>query len=294
MLVTPFEPDGALDLRSLPPLIEAMRTWGIASLSALGFGGEALHLDRDERRAVATAAVRAADPLPVVIGCTARKLCDTYELALDAADVGAAALMIAPPTDERVNHSEMVDAYLSIAEAVQPTAVMIQDAPQWSRFALSPELVAQVHKDAPNVTMAKPEGTPASEAVSVLTGLGGLDIFGGLGGLHMLDQKDCGAAGVIPGCDTADVLHSIYERHDSDPEAARHDFERVLPLLTLQFQTLESYVVTTKILLAARGLLASPTVRDNKVRIGTATRRLMFRHAVRAGISPLSKSVLGV
>jgi 4-hydroxy-tetrahydrodipicolinate synthase len=144
MLVTPFEANGRVDLRTLAQLVHAMQSWGLAAISALGFGGEALALDRPERAAVVRTVVGEAGRLPAIIGCTAATLHETFELTRDAADLGAAAVMIAPPTRERVGGPEMVDAYVKLAQMVQPVNVMIQDAPRWSEFALSAQLVSEV------------------------------------------------------------------------------------------------------------------------------------------------------
>jgi len=286
MLVTPFEADGRVDLRTLAQLVHAMHSWGLAAISALGFGGEALALDRPERAAVVRTVVGAAGRLPAIIGCTAATLHETFELTRNAADLGAAAVMIAPPTRERVGDPEMVDAYVKLAQMVQPVNVMIQDAPRWSAFALSAQLVSEVQRQAPNVTLAKPESAPATDAVADLAKLGTLAIFGGVGGLHMLDQKEAGAVGVIPGCDAADVLNRTYMLHDEDPDAARALFERILPLLVLQFQTLESFVLASKLILVERGLIPSAKTRIAGPTFGASTRRMLQFHAVRAGVIP--------
>jgi len=290
MLVTPFEADGRIDLDTLAHLVHTMDSWGLAAISALGFGAEALSLDRQERAVVGRTVVGAAGRLPTIIGCTAATLHETLELTRDAADLGAAAVMVAPPTQERVGGAEMIDAYVKLARMVQPVTVMIQDAPRWSTFALSAQLVSEVQHQAPNVTLAKPESTPAADAVADLAQLGTLAIFGGAGGLHMLDQKEAGAVGVIPGCDVADVLNGIYTLHDEDPDAARALFERILPLLVLQFQTLESFVLASKLILVERGLIPSAKTRIEHPAFGPSTRRLLLLHAARAGVIPARMS----
>jgi len=91
---TPMHEDETLDLPRLRELIHYYRESGLAEgncvCTVLGAGGEAMHLDESERRAVAETAVQAANgEIPVFIGVGHTRTRTAVELARHADRVGA-------------------------------------------------------------------------------------------------------------------------------------------------------------------------------------------------------------
>ncbi len=104
----------------------------------------------------------------------------------------------------------LVDYFVRIAAAVS-VPVMIQDAPAYLGVRLGPAVVQRIGDAAENVRLVKLEAGPA-EMSGWLDALGDeFAIWGGDGGIYLLDCVRSGAAGIIPGVDLVDVLVGVYE-----------------------------------------------------------------------------------
>ena len=91
---------------------------------------------------------------------------------------------------------------------------------------------------------------------------GELIVFGGNGGIFLLDTLDNGAVGNAPGADVTDELTATYALWKSgDGEGARTRFAHLLPLLVFESQGIEHYNACAKHLLVRRGILASAHMR---------------------------------
>src|SRR3954447_27092449 len=97
-ITTPFGADGEIDRAALDANLAALLDAGVHGLVANGTMGEAGSLSNAERRTVIDAAVAAAgDRVPVVVGVSSSTPAAAIALANDAADSGAAAVMLLPP-----------------------------------------------------------------------------------------------------------------------------------------------------------------------------------------------------
>ncbi|HET7571438.1 MAG TPA: dihydrodipicolinate synthase family protein [Gaiellaceae bacterium] len=286
MAVTPFAADGSVAAGELPRVVSFVLESGCPGVSALGLGGEAGALTREERLAVAEAVVAAAAGAPVLIGCSAPETELAVELAVHAAACGAAAAMVAPPPRPDWTREQLTEHYLRIAQAVAPLPVMVQDAPAFVGVALDPDFVRELRALAANVSYVKSEAVPVADTVAALAALEDVAVFGGHGALYTLDALDAGATGMIPGCELAAEYARIFELHQAgEREEARRLFTRVLPLVVAQFQSLDAFVASTKEVLAARGVISRADVRAG-AGLGALSRRLLLEHAVAAGALP--------
>jgi hypothetical protein len=93
--VTPFQPDGALDLASIDSMVDFYEEKGATGLTILGMMGEAGKLSAEESVEV-VARVTARASVPVVVGVSAPGLAAIGALAKTAMDKGAAGVMVAP------------------------------------------------------------------------------------------------------------------------------------------------------------------------------------------------------
>lgn len=285
MLVAPFGPDGALVPNEIRRQAEHVLLEGSHGVAVNGLAGEAAALTTVERKVVAAAAVAAAGGMPVVVGASARTAVEAVELARDAAELGAAAVMVAPPPDPGMPLEALVEYYGTIAEAVAPTALMVQDAPDFVGVAVGTEVMAELRAAHANVRLAKPESTPAADAVAELVTDHDIGVFGGHGGLYTLDVLNAGAHGVIPGPDAVGALLHVYESWKrGDEPAARDAFERLLPLLVAEFQSLPCFIASVKRVLVARGVISRPDLRGRPFKIGRASEATLLEHARRAGV----------
>lgn len=126
-----FHDDESLDLETLGVHIGRLRERGIANFVALGSNGEAVHLDRDERRAV-IAAIRAAAgaEAQVLAGAGGQSTRETIALCALAAEAGADVALILPPSHYggKMGMAAQRAHFLDVADA-SPLPMMIYNMP---------------------------------------------------------------------------------------------------------------------------------------------------------------------
>lgn len=285
MLVTPFDPSGAVSLDELASVAHRQLDAGVAGLSILGLAGESSSLTSAERMSIARHVLSIAKGVPVIVGCTAPDTATTSELAVDAAQTGASVVMVAPPSRVDWSADQLLEHYARVADAIYPTPLMVQDAPTFIGVSLSPEFITRLTQRCANVTYAKPESVPAADAVSQLASLPGMGIFGGHGGLYFLEVLEVGAHGLIPGCTQPKLFQRIFASWTrDDKESARAAFYEALPLLVWQFQSLECFIASEKTLLHAQGLIRHPLLRGRPWPMGHVSQRILLARASRDGI----------
>lgn len=130
-----FQPNEDLDL----PIVEAHAVYlaqaGVTGLVTQGSNGEAVHLDRDERKAVTAFTRRALDgagftSMPVIVGCGASSTRETIRFCQDAADAGGDYAIILPPCYYKslVSNEALLDYFRAVAD-VSPIPVLIYNFP---------------------------------------------------------------------------------------------------------------------------------------------------------------------
>jgi 4-hydroxy-2-oxoglutarate aldolase len=126
-----FHEDESLDLETLRTHIGRLREKGIANFVALGSNGEAIHLDRDERRAVISAIRQAAGAdAQILAGAGGQSTRESIALCQLAAEFGADVALILPPSHYGGKMGMTVQRahFLAVAEA-SPLPVMIYNMP---------------------------------------------------------------------------------------------------------------------------------------------------------------------
>jgi 4-hydroxy-tetrahydrodipicolinate synthase len=285
MLVTPFDAEGRLSWDELYAIADRQIEAGVSGLSILGLAGESAALDYDERVTLSKRVLARAVDTPVIVGCTATDTVTTISLACEAAEAGAVAVMVAPPSKVDWSRNQLKDHYIAVAKAIAPTSIMVQDAPAFIGTSLDSAFVSELAQQQPNVEYAKPESIPASDAIAALAPLSNMGVFGGHGGLYCIEALEAGADGLIPGCEQPQQFQQIYASwHQSDPDVARRLFERILPLLVWQFQSLEFYIASVKTLLHTQGLLERPSLRGKPWPMTGIAQQTLLRHARRVGV----------
>lgn len=283
MVITPFAADGRLAIDEIVAVVEHQLAAGCPGVSALGLAGEASELTPDERRAVARAVLEAAGPGRAIIGCSVDDTAQACALAVDAANGGAAAIMLAAPA-----HAEPARHYETVARAIAPVALVVQDAPAFLGVTLGRAFIESLMQQAANVRYAKPEGAPAVDLVVELATVPGLGVLGGHGGLFLPDELAAGAIGTLPGPEAPAAHQGIVERWArGDHDGARALHSRLLPLLVAEFQGLGHYVASVKELLVELGLISTSTTRLAAPSLTPDGRRLLLDTARRTGLTGL-------
>jgi 4-hydroxy-tetrahydrodipicolinate synthase len=282
MLVTPFAANGAVELAEVAALTRFCLEEGVQAVAVGGLASESAALTLDEREAVAATVLASAAGAPVVVGCTTAETAASLRLARHAADGGAAAVMVAPA---QASTGDVASHFATIAAAIAPVPMMVQDAPAFVGVTLDPDFVGALADQHPNVRYAKPETTPAVDSVARLCRDSRLRVFGGQAGVTMIDLLEAGAHGVIPGCDipaTFAAIDAAWRR--GDHAGARAEHERVLPLLAAEFQSLECFIASVKTVLVARGVIGRDTLRGRPDALGPTSRATLLAHAARIGV----------
>jgi 4-hydroxy-2-oxoglutarate aldolase len=132
-LPTFFDENEELDLATLREHIRRLQDRGIRHFVALGSNGEAVHLDRDERRQVIATIREAADRFAgaqVLAGAGANSTRETIALCRLAAEAGGDLALILPPHYYRSSMTTFAVRahYLAVADA-SPLPVMIYNMP---------------------------------------------------------------------------------------------------------------------------------------------------------------------
>ena len=273
ILATPFDGEGAVDLGSMPRQVELFAGAAAQGVVALGVFGEAARLDESERRAVAHAALSSAAELGLgtVVGITAIDRDETIAQALDAVAVarevagdGALApggllrgLMVQVPSAEP---GALVDHMTAVHEATG-AGIVVQDYPRSSGIEIDAAVLADAVAPLPFVVAVKAESTPTPPAVATLVAGCGAPVFGGLGGVALIDELTAGAAGAMTGFSFPEGLAATvaaFERGGT--EAARDVWARWMPLAIFEQQDGLALTIRKEIL-HRRGILAHPKAR---------------------------------
>jgi len=96
-LVTPFRADGAVDLAAFEANLEALAVHDFAGFLVLGSNGEAASLDEEEKLTLVAAARRRAPGRFLLVGTGMESTRGTAALTLEAAGLGADAVLVLTP-----------------------------------------------------------------------------------------------------------------------------------------------------------------------------------------------------
>jgi 4-hydroxy-tetrahydrodipicolinate synthase len=274
VLPTPFRDDGALDLESLRRVVDLFIAAGVNGLTALGVTGEVARLNDAERHKVLEAVIdQAAGRVAVVAGATAdgQRTCIEYTRA--AKDAGAAAVMISPPRLAKLNSDAVVRHFAGVAEAVE-IEIVVQDFPPISGFTMEPALLARIAREIPRARTIKLEDPPTPfktarilEATKDIT----VRIFGGLGGVFLLEELLAGATGAMTGFAYPEILVEIVSAFRAgDVDRAADVFYRTVPLMRFEFQEGIGMAIRKEVL-RRRGALASAALRAPGTKLDAVT-----------------------
>jgi 4-hydroxy-tetrahydrodipicolinate synthase len=265
ILATPFDDTGALDQTSLARQVRFARDAGADGLVALGVFGEAAHLSLAEQRAVAETVAGAAEGTPLVLGVAGRSSAVCVEQGLNAlagasaggADPGSTGLMVQVSTPAPAS----VVRHLTAVHEATGAGIVLQDYPAVSGVKVGSAQILEVVAGCGFVTAVKAESPPTPVAIGELTAGTDVPVFGGLGGVGLVDELTMGAAGAMTGFSAPEGLRATIDAHRSGGFAAARDaWAPWLPLANFEAQ-LGIALAVRKMLLHRRGVLDHPTVR---------------------------------
>lgn len=280
VLPTPFGSNGDVDEVSLRRVVDLFVAAGVNGVTALGVTGEVARLDDSERRRVLEVVVeQAGGRVGVVAGTTAEGTRTCVGHSRHARATGATAVMISPPRMPKLNSEAVVRHYAAVAAAVD-IEIVVQDYPPISGFAMEPALLARIAREIPRARTIKLEDPPTPFKTSrILESCGStpVRIFGGLGGVFLLEELLAGATGAMTGFAFPEILVRIVSlfRAGRVDDAADY-FYRAVPLMRFEFQEGIGMAIRKEVL-HRRGALMSAATRGPGAVLDENTRAALDR-----------------
>lgn len=146
-LVTPLTWDGAVDEPAIQRLVEHMLAGGVHGLLALGSTGEVASLDDASRRQVLAAVVKAAaGRVPVLCGIAQSRFADATADVIAAAELGADAVLVAPPYYYPIDQPTVLSFYRALATK-SPLPILVYNIPQNTKVVADPATVAALARE---------------------------------------------------------------------------------------------------------------------------------------------------
>jgi dihydrodipicolinate synthase/N-acetylneuraminate lyase len=234
-LVTPLHRDGAVDEPAIQRLVEHVLAGGVHGLLALGSTGEVASLDQAARRQALAAIIKAAAGRgPVICGVAQSRLIDATADVRAAAQLGAAAVLVAPPYYYPIDQPTVLSFYRTLAKT-SPLPILVYNIPQNTKVVVEPATVAALAREG-SVVGIKDSSRDFEyfESVCVATrGLPDFQIFTGsdtmllaslaMGGAGTI----CGAGNIAPGW----VVRIFDDFERGDLEAARTHQDLLIELV---------------------------------------------------------------
>jgi 4-hydroxy-tetrahydrodipicolinate synthase len=211
---------------------------------------------------------RVAGKVPVVVGASAPGFAPMRELTESVMAMGAAGVMVAPPSTVRTD--DQIVAYFDMVNETLGANVpwVLQDHPVATGVQMSASVILRILKNSPTCVMLKHEDCPGLaklsairaacergdvQRVSILTGNGG--------GLFLPEELVRGANGAMTGFAYPEMMVDVCAAYAAgNVERAFDIFDAYLPLAKYEQQGGIGLAVR-KHILAERGAIASAAIR---------------------------------
>ena len=284
VLPTAFTSGGDLDDASLRRVVDLFLGAGVNGVTALGVTGEVARLDDAERRRVLEVVTgHVAGRIGVVAGTTAEGTRACINYSRHAKEAGATAVMVSPPRMPKLNSDAVLRHFHALSEAVD-IEIVVQDYPPISGYAMEPWLLARIAKEIPRARTIKLEDPPTPfkttrilNEVEKIGDVGDVRIFGGLGGVFLLEELLAGATGAMTGFAFPEILVQIVGLFRAGRvQDAADVFYRAVPLMRFEFQEGIGMAIRKEVL-HKRGALASPATRAPGAALDETTREALDR-----------------
>lgn len=274
--VTPFEENGAIDHASIDHMIDFYYDKGADGLTILGMMGEAPKLTQNEAIEVTRRALRRSDGKPVIVGVSAPGLVAIHELTKAVMDMGAAGVMVAPPSSLKTD--DQIEAYYrNVVETIGTEVPMVlQDFPLSTGVQIASRTLRTIFEAHPSIVMLKHEDWPGLQKITDLRddeakGYRRVSILCGNGGMFLTEELRRGADGAMTGFGYPEMMVDICRLNaEGKLEEAQDLFDAYLPLMRYEQQPGLGLAVR-KYVLAKRGAIATATQRRPAAALNAAS-----------------------
>jgi 4-hydroxy-tetrahydrodipicolinate synthase len=194
-MVTPFGPDGELDLDAAATLARHLADTGSDGLVVAGTTGEGPVLTDPERIALFRAVIESVT-IPVVATTGTNDTAHSILMTKEAAAAGAAGALVVTPYYNRPSAAGLSAHFRAVA-AASDLPVILYDIPVRSGRRIGPDLTVQLASEVPNIVAVKDAtGDVPSAARVIAEAPGGFEIYSGDDALT-LPFASVGGVGVI-------------------------------------------------------------------------------------------------
>jgi 4-hydroxy-tetrahydrodipicolinate synthase len=177
-MVTPFGPDGSLDLDGAADLARWLVEHGNDALLVAGTTGESAVLT-DPERIDLFRAVRAAVDVPLIAGSTTNDTAHSIDMTTAATEVGMDAILAVVPYYNKPSQAGL-DAHFRAVAACTELPVMLYDVPGRTGRPLAAETTLGLAREVSNVVALKDAGgDPAATAALLAEAPEGFEVYSG-------------------------------------------------------------------------------------------------------------------
>lgn len=280
--VTPFDDKGAVDNNSIDRMVDFYYEKGADGLTVLGMMGEAPKLTQAESISVTKATLKRSSGKPVVVGVSAPGLAAIGELTKVVMDLGAAGVMVAPPSVLRTDE-QIAAYYRNVVETIgSDVPVVLQDFPLSTSVQITSKTLGNILESNPSIVMVKHEDWPGLQKITDLraaeaNGRRRVSILCGNAGVFLPEEMQRGADGAMTGFPYPEMMADVCRfSNDGDFDRAQDIFDAYLPLVRYEQQPSLGLAVR-KYILAKRGAIVSAAQRRPGAALGTLAQKEVDR-----------------
>jgi len=269
VLAVPFNKDGSLDLESIPRLVEHCINNKANGVVIFGLASELYKLNDSERIQILEKVIASVNSrVPLIVGTEHSGTLAAVARSIEAEKLGASALMLYPPTFIKPDEANVLSYFKAVGSAVK-IPIIVQDAPAWTGVPLPVSLLSRIIKEQPNVCYIKLESPPIGDKAKLLKSEG-FKIIAGYGAIHLMEDLTVGVDGFMPGCSLPGIFVEINDLFKSgNVEKARTLYQLVLPLLTFQLTSLDTFIEIQKLLLKHLQIFSTSYCREPHIPISS-------------------------
>jgi 4-hydroxy-tetrahydrodipicolinate synthase len=233
-MVTPFADDGSVDLERARLLASYLVEHGSHGLVVTGTTGESATLSDTEKLRLWEAVLEeVGDDATVIAGTGSNDTHHTAELTGRAARVGVQGVLVVTPYYNKPNEVGLRAHFAAAAEAAGDTPVILYNIPSRCVLNLSPELLASLAAEIPNVVAVKQANNDD------LAPIEGLDLLAGNDEIFARCLELGGTGGILVASHVVgDAMRAIYDA------AAAGDHERAREIAAGLKPVFEALTVT--------------------------------------------------
>ncbi|MBI4024389.1 MAG: dihydrodipicolinate synthase family protein [Verrucomicrobia bacterium] len=290
VICTPFTDNGAFDEHSMRRLVDFEIECAAYGITTCGLFSEAFKMnDREREKVVETVIDQVARRVPVIAGVAHGSTEVAVQSCLHAQEAGADYVMLMPPCFYKQGMQAVYDFYAAVAARID-IPIMVQDVTMLTGIDMTAEFLAKMANEIPRIKYIKIEVQPTflkaagfvrackTEAKPVI----------GLGAVNLIEELECGAVAVIPGCGFTDALVRVYRLYQSQgADKAWKEFATVMPMIKYCGLSLDMSYHTIKHLLKQAGLIDSAYVRGPTFPLDQTSLNQFYRLAKMARLRAL-------